>query len=590
MLSYCNNDYLRDNTSIITEYQMLFYQKMKELLHMHSGISYSFKIHNSYTILKELHEAIIDYEKNKIVGMIVEEIRKEAKRIVSKDLVIKAKCPELFEIIKEEINTGLTLDKNTQIAESSLPGLNTMKGAIKQLFRIFTPIDYFKQSIILTKNAIDNSNGEEILHLCPVIVSSSLMVGRTISGMYKAIEVLFQNKVCSFDDNWRKWSACMLCLDSPYKCLIKINDNYKSLLENCQFGSDIKQEYASAKNIDYIDENASYLILEIQAAASDLSAIFNKVYTTYSNQLSIVEFATAKVGSLEKCVYAFDEHNKSFIKIEQQETNSEYIYKPFNQYHVNIDRAVKNFVDSLGENDYAKAIGTITNVCNFEGDSNEYRFLLLWSSLEALFRSTQYETAIGAIKNIIPEIMTRRYIYYRLFDFVKDAEKAHIEFIYQNRIFIKNYPSDQDIQTLYELLQDPTEYQNLADLCKQKYVLLYYKCNEIKNMVINAGSIRNTIVHHRETLEFHLQRMYRVRNKFVHHAEIDANIDALYKHLLVYSWECIREMSYVSEKRGIKSLEELYSYFRMNYKISLKHLRDASASVDFNYIKNGYLL
>lgn len=133
-------------------------------------------------------------------------------------------------------------------------------------------------------------------------------------------------------------------------------------------------------------------------------------------------------------------------------------------------------------------------------------------------------------------------------------------------------------------------FQQLADLCKQKYVLLYYKCAEARNMVINAGAMRNIIIHHRETLEFHLQRMYRVRNKFVHHAEINENIEALYKHLLVYSWECIREMAYVSKTRGIKSLEELYSYFRMNYKISLKCLQDVSSPILFRNIKNGYLM
>ncbi len=108
-------------------------------------------------------------------------------------------------------------------------------------------------------------------------------------------------------------------------------------------------------------------------------------------------------------------------------------------------------------------------------------------------------------------------------------------------------------------------------------------------MVINAGAISNILTHHKETLEFHLQRMYRVRNKFMHHAEIDKNIVALYKHLLVYTWECIREMSYVSETRGIKSLEELYAYFRINHGMSIKLLRDAKNPVDFRNIKNGYL-
>ena len=95
--------------------------------------------------------------------------------------------------------------------------MNVIKQAIKQLFCTFTPVDYFRQSIILTKGAIDVGDGDKIIKLCPVIVSSSMMVGRTISGMYKSIEILFQNKDYAFEDNWRRWSACMLNVRSLYK-------------------------------------------------------------------------------------------------------------------------------------------------------------------------------------------------------------------------------------------------------------------------------------------------------------------------------------------------------------------------------------
>lgn len=591
MISYCNNEYLKDNTRMDSECQMLFYQKMKELLHMHSGISYSFKIHNSYTILKELLDTVMDYERGKINGLIVEEIRKEAKILLADDLVIKSEYPELFEAIKEEIGTGLAIDKNNQSIEvKSIPKMNMMKEAVKQLFRTFTPVDYFKNSIALTKVAIDDDDGEKVVRLCSVIVSSSIMVGRSISGMYRSIGVLFENQECQFADNWKRWSASMLNTESTYQCFIPIDEGYSNLVDIHYKGAEIKQQYAGAKNLDYIEDGVVYFFTEITAPASDLPAIYNKVFSVYRNQMSIIEFATAKVGQLEKSIVVRDDYNNSFVKIEQRETNREYVYKPFNQYHVNIDQAVKNFVDGLSPDDCAKVMGTIMNVCNFEGDSNEYGFLLLWSSLEALFRSSQFEKAMGAIKNTIPDIMTRRYVYYRLIDFIKDAEKAKVEFSYKGREFIKKSPSDDDIEAFFGLLQDRDMFQQLADLCKQKYVLLYYKCAEVRNMVINAGAMRNIIIHHRETLEFHLQRMYRVRNKFVHHAEINENIEALYKHLLVYSWECIREMAYVSKTRGIKSLEELYSYFRMNYKISLKCLQDVSSPILFKNIKNGYLM
>lgn len=587
MVSNYSNEYLLDNTCLSTECQMLFFQKMKELLHVHSGIFYSFKIHNSYTILEELLNVIIDYERNKINGMTVEEVRKEAKKILTNDLVIRSKYPELYEVIKEEVSVALKTTNTQDIDPNSIAKMNSIKEVIKQLFHKFKPVDYLQMSLILTKNAIDDSDGNKVVILCPIIVSASLMIGRTISGLYLSISNFFENKELSFDENWRRWSAILLIAESTYICYIPIDEKINGSLENKKKGRELKELYKESARQEYLEEDVLYYEVEVKAPAADLPSIYNKAYAVYRNELAIIEFATAKVERLEKNILAYDIHNKGIIKIEPKE--NEFVYKPYNQYHVNIEQAVKNFICSLNEQDYIKVIGTVTNVCNFERESNEYGFLLLWSSVEAMFRSNQFETAIGAIKNIIPNIITRRYIYYRLVDFIKDAQKAEVTYRFNDKDFIKKNPSDEDIEALYQLLQIQNEFNNLADLCKQKYVLLYYKSYELKNMVINAGTVSNVITHHKETLEFHLQRMYRVRNKFMHHAEIDKNIAALYKHLLVYTWECIREMAYVSETRGIKSLEEIYAYFRMNYGISIKSLKDARNPVDFSKIKNGYL-
>lgn len=135
MISNYNNQYLIDNTCMSTQCQMLFFQKMKELLHAHSGISYSFKIHNSYTILEELLDAIIDYERGKINGMTVEELRKEAKKLLGNDPVIRSKYPELYEVIKEEINVPLKTTNTQAIEPNSIPKMNSIKEAIRQLFR-----------------------------------------------------------------------------------------------------------------------------------------------------------------------------------------------------------------------------------------------------------------------------------------------------------------------------------------------------------------------------------------------------------------------------------------------------------------------
>ena len=93
----------------------------------------------------------------------------------------------------------------------------------------------------------------------------------------------------------------------------------------------------------------------------------------------------------------------------------------------------------------------------------------------------------------------------------------------------------------------------------------------------------------RSVIGYQLQRMYRIRNKFVHHSMIDDNIDVLCKHMKVYMWEAIREMSYIADKRKIRSLEELYSYFRMNHIMMQKMLVNQNSTVEIKHIVVGYL-
>ena len=125
--------------------------------------------------------------------------------------------------------------------------------------------------------------------------------------------------------------------------------------------------------------------------------------------------------------------------------------------------------------------------------------------------------------------------------------------------------------------------------CKNAYELLYYRGIELKNIFKNAITIRNKIERHRKILSYQLQRMYRIRNKFVHHSMIDDNIDVLCKHIQVYMWEAIREMSFVATKRKIETLEELYGYFRMNHTMMQKLLNTVNAQVNVDNIIYGFL-
>ena len=111
----------------------------------------------------------------------------------------------------------------------------------------------------------------------------------------------------------------------------------------------------------------------------------------------------------------------------------------------------------------------------------------------------------------------------------------------------------------------------------------------MKKILRNAQSIKQKIERHRVVVSYQLQRMYRSRNRFVHHSIVDKNIDALCKHIQVYLWEAIRELGYVSTDRKKATLEELYSYFRMNYIMMQKSLLNKNSQINIDQILKGYL-
>ena len=382
----------------------------------------------------------------------------------------------------------------------------------------------------------------------------------------------------------------MLRINAEYRCFFKVKDNYQEKIARLVSGSCVRDRYPEAEKLELIEMENSYYEVGINVPANDQYAQIEKAFSAYKAEMGIVEFATAKVNALEDVAIIYDVHFNRFIKLDRKEILVTLEYKPYNQYHKNIDRVVRNLTQNLlSDLDRNKLMNAIINTCNFEKEGKEYSFILLWSSLESLFRSNQYPTAITAIKDIVPNILTHRYIYYRLFDFLKDCHNIGIQYSYQETEMVVENPSAEEIGLLFSLLRDETEKDIFLQMCRNTYELLYYRGIELEQILMNALTMKQKIERHRQVLSYQLQRMYRIRNKFVHHSMIDDNIDVLCKHMRVYMWEAIREMGYIADKRKIRSLEELYSYFRMNHTMMQKMIVNRNSPMEIEHIVNGYL-
>ena len=592
MLGYLKNSYLTNEKGVQNPGEILFIQKIKELLSNNSGISYSYKIHNLYSILLELRSVIEDYNYGRTNGFILEDVRKEAMEIAKNDLVMSKKQKALYEMMTEEIRRGLSIDKNNNyaIANSDMDKVSAMDSAIRNLENIYTRLDYLNDTLDLLKGAIQNNSGNDIILLTECVVSSNIILKRSISSSYLSVAHFFEKSGKSFEDCWNQWVSSMLRINAEYKCFFLLKDDYQEKVLNAVSGAVVRDRYPDAEKIELIEMQSFYYEVEINVPANDQHAQIEKAFSAYKEEMGIVEFATAKVNTLEDVVTIYDVHFNRFIKLDRKEilVNSE--YKPYNQYHKNIDRVVRSLTQRLESDlDRNKLVNAIINTCNFEKEGKEYSFILLWSSLESLFRSNQYPTAITAIKDIVPNILAHRYIYYRLFDFLKDCYNIGVQYSYQEVEMVVENPSAREIGLLFTLLRDESEKEIFLRICRNTYELLYYRGIELEQILMNAVTMKQKVERHRQVLGYQLQRMYRIRNKFVHHSMIDDNIDVLCKHMRVYMWEAIREMGYIADKRKIRSLEELYSYFRMNHTMMQKMIVNRNSPMEIQNIVNGYL-
>lgn len=591
MLSYLTNEFIKTNFQFNSVGQILFIQKIKELLNNNSGVSYSYKIHNAYSILLELKSVIKDLEYGRTNGFILEEVRKEANEIVKKDLVMPAKQNALYGTVCDEIRKGLSIDKNNQsINATDMDKVHSMYSAICNLENAYEIMDYLNDTVDMLKSAIQSDECEKIIDLTECLVSSIIITKRSISSVYTNVGYFFERSGKAFDDCWNQWVGNLLRIDAKYKCYFKIEDKYKEKVTETITGVEVKIMHPTENGSSLIEDENTYWEVDIKAPANDHVSIVEKAFRVYKKEMGIVEFATAKVDKLDDRVIVYDEHFNKFFDLEQKTIAKNLDYKPYNQYHRNIDRVVRLFVDNLSnEIDKNKVVNAIINTCNFEGKGKTYNFLLLWSSLEALFRSNQYPTAITAIKDIVPNILSHRYIYYRLYDFLKDCNNIGLNYQYQGNNVVTENPNTEQIVLLFNILRDQSEKDVFLQACKNSYELLYYRGIELERILMNAKNMRQKIEKHRQILGYQLQRMYRIRNKFVHHSLVDENIDVLCKHIRVYMWEAIREMSYVADNRKINTLEELYAYFRMNNMMMQKMLLNANSPIDAKNISNGYL-
>jgi hypothetical protein len=205
----------------------------------------------------------------------------------------------------------------------------------------------------------------------------------------------------------------------------------------------------------------------------------------------------------------------------------------------------------------------------------ETKFITLWIALESIMRTGTYPDIISHVKKILPPAMSVSYFYKLVRNFAEDCLRCAVRYLHP--------PIDLDlttnnkrhiVTTLISVFRDNTKYPVLLDRCNVND-LLSFRCQELHDILNDSNKMKDKIIHYKTKIEWHIQRLYRIRNEITHSAlQKDRSLVIYIEHLYSYLSQLISEIVHYIEHKNVKTIEEAYALLETNYNTFIKLLEN----------------
>ncbi|OTN77754.1 hypothetical protein A5886_002855 [Enterococcus sp. 8G7_MSG3316] len=540
---------------ISTDGEIIFVQKFTEVLYHDSFHSYKYMLHNSYTLIEEILHTLEDVYAHIISVNHLRKLIEELKYFSDKDIILNQEFPQVGYIIRSL--------KEKTLKEEEPYSLRNLEFKLKGIFDELQH-SYFKKLITQLKNEIDKQSVDvdAISDLTQYLVSHCItkfgIHSRSLTYIMKTIFVSTnpRDKQPSFDDKWlifisflesKKYEEQM----DAYVLVRPLTDKISA-----DILSDIGVKYMSRtdlEQINFVNEkealnrlgDATYISYRGLVKKENLYASINEVMEIIEQELSIAAFNNEPVyldkTSVIVLIKTTDEAYKIIAKDRLFNISSNrkrnIVSNGFSQ--------IKMSIDTKSIKDKERIYSSLKNYSMGQSSfSTETSFIMYWSSLENLLKVGSYRSVNDYLAHSVPTLMTLKYSRGLLENFFLDLIGIGIKevvFSEDEFIFHLTYPMSSLKMTTFLKLVRTRKPSNL-DLLLENYSLLAYRWEKVKKLFSDDDELALTLMNHQKKIEWHILRLYRVRNKIVHSASTDNNILSLTQHLDFYTREIISEI------------------------------------------------
>lgn len=578
MESYCTNSYLEDK-GIIQESQVFFIQRSMELLHNFTLDTYSIRATNSHFILCELMGVISLLEAGIIKEGNLKPLTEECLELVGNDIVLDDHAKQL----KNTLLPYLTKLRNNNLATIKYH----LSWAVKHLQK-----NYLNWCISSLENALASSNLERIQSVTSILVTELVQLGWTTEGLRGLIQTLIRDsKRQTFD---RSFSEFLVSITQPKKsflCLVKIPN-----VESAELNTSIQSAGYTVMNYESINDQFDIPSLGHKLSRSNFYALINvNAYETKGavrqgfeiilhiiNMMSFYEF-DIKPFYQGVTILVLDDSKTRMLASHTQYPR---LYQKRTGLSSTLFESTQNVLRREKENyDVNERFQGLFLYSRLAEDSllPEGSFLNYWVALES-FAKVDDGKVIEQLEKVVPAVLSNRYIYRLLRNFYEDCKRCSIDLESINAVFAGNSLS-LIARELLKLIKDPHSTQ-LKDLCSN-HTLLLYRYQTLEEALSCSKNILKLIKSHYRNVQWHLARLYRVRNEIAHSGTSPNNLEQLLSNLKTYVRQTVQETLIKLDKTPNSTIPEILALICDSYDCTEKLLSDSKFTCDEVFLLDG---
>ena len=505
-------------------------EKIQELCHNRSLDSYRVRYLNPKSAITELYNLINDWNKNRIkdfntVIACSEEVNYllKTENYLDFGTLSKDKLENNINLLIKEKKISDSLDYELYYL------LSKNENYLQNLFReidsiLLDPFDTIKNKITCCL---------KLDKLLDYSISEAINLKFSKSYISKLNQALFiYNEKKTFEESWQIFKEILTTRQlEKYSLIFSIQGSENQLnnitlpeviseIDRTVFATTIEPKI---NNFIKPKESKRFVLIEIMAldyyqamklGKKEFAKILDRIHVGYSNLKIRIRDTAIVVNSIYKekadlqpIHYQIDGYYRS--------ENSQY-----EQFIADLQKIDENASIAYEVKERINSALRQLRLGN-EAIEIEKKFINYWIGLEFIF--SNYDKDKSTFKRLLDYFPIIHSVYY--------IKRNLVHFHDSLKIFPIEIASDEELKYLTET----TPYDEIINEHFEQYPLLAYRASRLKSHLTNATDKRTTyLTRHKTHLEWHLTRLYRVRNELIHDAAIIEHIENLTANLRYY--------------------------------------------------------